>query len=167
MTVEVGDLAPDFSLPATWGENLARSEKDTPLLPDHQVVSLASYRGSKNVLLMFYPLDWSPVCSAEHKKCSSMFPHVCDSVQILGVSVDSIWSHNAYAKAYNIRYPLLADFQPRGAIAQQYGVYLGDLGIAARTAFLIDKSGRVKLVVNAAIPDERKIDLLVKEAASA
>ena len=167
MTVEVGDLAPDFSLPATWGENLARSEKDTPLLPDHQVVSLASYRGSKNVLLMFYPLDWSPVCSAEHKKCSSMFPHVSDSVQILGVSVDSIWSHNAYAKAYNIRYPLLADFQPRGAVAQQYGVYLGDLGIAARTAFLIDKSGRVKLVVNAAIPDERKIDLLVREAASA
>jgi len=167
MAVEMGDLAPDFSLPATWGEQLSDPNKSDLLLRDHQVISLSTYRGAKNVLLMFYPLDWSPVCSSEHKKCSSMFPAVSNSVQILGISVDSIWSHNAYAKAYNIRYPLLADFQPRGAVAEQYGVYLRDLGIAARTAFLIDKSGRVKLVVRAAIPDERKIDLLVREAASA
>ena len=115
MAVEMGDLAPEFSLPATWGEQLSDPNKSDLLLRDHQVISLSTYRGAKNVLLMFYPLDWSPVCSAEHKKCSSMFPAVSNNVQILGISVDSIWSHNAYARAYNIRYPLLADFQPRGA----------------------------------------------------
>ncbi len=164
MAVEVGDLAPDFSLPATWGEQLSADNKKDLLLKDHQVISLSKYRDDKNVLLMFYPLDWSPVCSAEHTKCTSMFPAVSKNVQILGVSVDSIWSHNAYAKAYGIRYPLLADFQPRGAVAEQYGVYLRDLGIAARTAFLIDRKGRVKLVVRAAIPDERKIAALIEEA---
>jgi mycoredoxin-dependent peroxiredoxin len=157
--VQIGDVAPDFSLPATWDENFSPEQK--------KMISLSSYRGNKNVLLMFYPLDWSPVCSSEHKKCTSMFPTVSDKVQILGISVDSIWSHNAYAKAYGIRYPLLSDFQPRGAVAERYGVYLPDLGIAARTAFLVDRDGRVKLVVNAAIPDERRIEVLVQEAGRA
>jgi len=157
--IKVGDMAPDFSLPATWGQN--------PSAQDHQMISLSSYRGDKNVLLMFYPLDWSPVCSSEHKKCSSMFPAVSEKVEVLGISVDSIWSHAAYGKAFGIPYPLLADFQPRGAVAERYGVYLPDLGIAARTAFLVDRAGRVKMVVNAAIPDEREIARLVHDAAEA
>ncbi len=136
------------------------------MLADHQIVSLSSFRGRKNVLLMFYPLDWSPVCSSEHIKCSSMFPKVSTDVQILGISVDSIWSHNAYAKAYHIVYPLLADFQPRGAVAEKYGVYLPDLGIAARTAFVIDKAGIIRLIAQAQIPDERRIEELLSEAAA-
>jgi peroxiredoxin len=149
--LEVGDSAPDFSLPSTLGEN----------------VSLSSFRDRKNVLLLFYPLDWSPVCSSEHVKCSSMFPNLSGDVQVLGISVDSIWSHNAYAKAYNIPYPLLADFQPRGAVAQKYDVYLPDLGIAARTAFVVDKKGIIRFIARAQIPDERRIDELLSEAQSA
>ena len=149
--LKVGDSSPDFSLPSTLGEN----------------VSLSSFRGKKNVLLLFYPLDWSPVCSSEHVKCSRMFPDVSNDVQVLGVSVDSIWSHNAYAKAYNIPYPLLADFQPRGAVAQKYDVYLPDLGIAARTAFVIDKKGIIRHIAQAQMPDERRIDELLSEAQSA
>jgi mycoredoxin-dependent peroxiredoxin len=148
---EAGDLSPDFSLPSTTGQD----------------VSLASFRGRKNVVLMFYPLDWSPVCSSEHVKCSRMFPTVSDDVQVLGVSVDSIYSHNAYAKAYGIPYPLLADFQPRGAVATKYGVYLPDLGIAARTAFVIDKNGIIRYVAQAQIPNERQIELILNKAAAA
>lgn len=149
--LHAGDSSPDFSLPSTLGEN----------------VSLSSFRGRKNVLLLFYPLDWSPVCSSEHVKCSRMFPNVSGDVQVLGISVDSIWSHNAYAKAYNIPYPLLADFQPRGAVAQKYDVYLPDLGIAARTAFVIDKKGIIRQIAQAQMPDERRIDELLSEAQSA
>ena len=97
--IKVGDVAPDFSLSATWLEN------DKP-----QMLSLSSYRGNKNVLLMFYPLDWSPVCSSEHKKCTSMFPTVSDRVQILGISVDSIWSHNATPKPMESAIPSCPTF---------------------------------------------------------
>jgi mycoredoxin-dependent peroxiredoxin len=149
--LRVGESSPDFTLPSTLGEN----------------VSLSSFRGRKNVLLLFYPLDWSPVCSSEHVKCSRMFPNVSDDVQVLGISVDSIWSHNAYAKAYNIPYLLLADFQPRGAVAEKYDVYLPDLGIAARTAFVIDKKGIIRHIAQAQMPDERRIDDLLSEAQAA
>ena len=164
--LKAGDQAPDFKLPSTMSAEDSAGEGRDFMDAGQPTVSLSGFRGRKNVLLMFYPLDWSPVCSAEHSRCTKMFPTVSSDVQVLGISVDSIYSHNAYAKAYNIVYPLLADFQPRGAVAEKYGVYLSDLGIAGRTAFLIDKAGVIRLVANAQIPNERQIENLLSEAAA-
>jgi peroxiredoxin len=137
MAVTVGQPAPEFTL------------KDQ----NQQEVKLADFKGKKNVVLMFYPLDWSPVCSNEHacmvndlKKFESL------DAQVLGISVDSVWSHKAFAEKMKISYPLLADFQPRGAVAEKYGVYLPEKGITGRAIFIIDKQGKVAWAKNYDIP---------------
>ncbi len=128
MPISVGQSAPEFSL------------KDQTM----QEVKLADYRGKKNVVMVFYPLDWSPVCTNEHacmvndmKKFESL------NAQVLGLSVDSAWSHKAYAEKMGIHYPLLADFQPRGAVAEKFGIYLADKGITGRAIAIINKAGNV------------------------
>jgi peroxiredoxin len=152
MALKPGDLAPDFTLPSTVGDK----------------VTLSHFRGQKNVLLMFYPLDFSPVCSVENKQCAEMLPtQGADDVQVLGVSVDSLWTHKAFAAQNNIGYPLLADFHPKGEVAGKYGVYLADKGIAARTAFVIGKDGKIKDVIASDIPVARNIgELLAKTRAA-
>ncbi len=152
MTLKPGDMAPDFTLPSTVGEK----------------VTLSDYRGKKSVVLLFYPLDFSPVCSVETKQCAEMLPKQSSAdVEVLGVSVDSLWSHKAFAAQQGIAYPLLADFHPRGAVAEKYGVYLADKGISARTAFIIGKDGRIKDVVGADIPVARDIAGLLAKARAA
>jgi len=152
MPLKPGDPAPDFTLPSTVGEK----------------VTLSDYRGKKNVLLLFYPLDFSPVCSVENKQCSAMLPAKgADDIQVLGISVDSLWAHKAFAAQNDISYPLLADFHPKGAVAQLYGVFLADKGIAARTAFIIGKDGRIKEVVGSDIPVARDIGGLLEKARAA
>jgi len=158
--IDVGDTAPDFSLPAV-SSDAQRREGDVDG-PAGRTITLSQYRGNIDVLLLFYPLDWSPVCSAEHVKCVAMFPTYATRIQVLGISVDSIWSHRAFANTHRIAYPLLSDFQPRGAVAQRYGVYLSEFGFAARTAFLLDKEGRVRLVERAAVPEERSLEAILK-----
>ena len=147
-----GDPAPDFTLPSTVGDK----------------VTLSDYRGKKSVLLLFYPLDFSPVCSVENRECAQMLPtQGADDVQVLGISVDSLWAHKAFAAQNNIGYPLLADFHPKGEVAGKYGVYLEDKGIAARTAFVIGKDGKIKDVISSEIPVARNIgDLLAKARAA-
>jgi len=164
--VDFGDTAPDFSLPAASAETLPPPREGEDAGSAARTITLSQYRGHTDVLLLFYPLDWSPVCSSEHVKCVKMFPKYSSRLQVLGISVDSIWSHRAFANTFQIPYPLLSDFQPRGAVAQQYGVYLSDFGFAARTAFLVDKLGRVKLVERAAVPDERSLEALLSVAPS-
>jgi peroxiredoxin len=147
-----GDMAPDFTLPSTVGEK----------------VTLSDYRGKKNVLLMFYPLDFSPVCSVENKQCAEMLPSKgSDDVQVLGVSVDSLWAHKAFAAQNGVSYPLLADFHPKGEVARKYGVYLEDKGIAARTAYVIGKDGRIKDVIASDIPVARDIANLIEKTRAA
>lgn len=147
-----GDTAPDFTLPSTVGEK----------------VTLSDYRGKKNVLLMFYPLDFSPVCSVENKQCAEMLPSKgADDVQVLGVSVDSLWAHKAFAAQNGISYPLLADFHPKGEVARKYGVYLEDKGIAARTAYVVGKDGRIKDVIASDIPVARDIAKLIEKTRAA
>lgn len=128
MPISVGQPAPEFTL------------KDQ----SQQEVKLADYKGKKNVVMVFYPLDWSPVCTNEHvcfvndmKKFESL------DAQVLGLSVDSVWSHKAYAEKMGIHYPLLADFQPRGAVADKFGVFLADKGITGRAIAIINKQGNV------------------------
>jgi peroxiredoxin len=137
MTISVGQPAPDFTL------------KDQNM----KEVKLADYRGKKNVVIVFYPLDWSPVCTNEHA-CfvNDMKKFEALDAQVLGLSVDSAWSHKAYAEKMGIAYPLLADFHPRGAVAEAFGVYLRDKGITGRAIAIINKAGNVAWLKNYDIP---------------
>ena len=132
MAIAVGQPAPDFTLKD-------QNQKD---------VKLSEYRG-KNVVIVFYPLDWSPVCTNEHT-CfvSDLRQFEKLNAQVLGLSVDSVWSHKAFAEKLGIRYPLLADFQPRGAVAEKFGVYLADKGITGRAIAIVDKAGKIAWLKN-------------------
>ena len=88
-------------------------------------------------------------------------------VEVLGISVDSLWAHKAFAAQQGIQYPLLADFHPKGAVAEKYGVYLAEKGISARTAFIIGKDGKIKDVVANDIPVGRDIESLLAKAKAA
>jgi mycoredoxin-dependent peroxiredoxin len=152
MPLKPGDSAPDFTLPSTVGDK----------------VTLSDYRGKKNVLLMFYPLDFSPVCSVENKQCAQLLPSKGSTdVEVLGISVDSLWAHKAFAAQNDISYPLLADFHPKGEVAKKYGVYLEDKGISARTAFVIGKDGKIVEVITSDIPVARDIEKLLEKARAA
>src|SRR5881296_2033111 len=116
MSIAVGQAAPDFTL-----HNQEKKE-----------VKLSDFSGKKNVVLVWYPLDWSPTCTNEHA-CfvNDMKKFETLDAEVLGVSVDSVWSHKAFAEKMGIKYSLLADFQPRGAMAEKYGVYLPDMASRA------------------------------------
>jgi mycoredoxin-dependent peroxiredoxin len=137
MSLSVGQTAPDFALKD-------QSQKE---------VKLSDFTGKKRVVLVFYPLDWSPVCSNEHA-CfvNDMKNFDTLDAEVLGVSVDSVWSHKAYADKMGIKYSLLADFQPRGATAEKYGVFVPDKGITGRAIFIVDKQGKVAWAKNYDIP---------------
>jgi peroxiredoxin len=147
MSATIGAPAPEFTLKD-------QSQKD---------VSLASFRGKKRVVLVFYPLDWSPVCTNEHVclvNDMKRFDHL--DAQVLGLSVDSVWSHKAYAEKMGITYPLLADFQPRGAVAEKYGVFLADKGITGRAISIIDRDGNLAWHKNYDIPVVPPMDEVAK-----
>jgi peroxiredoxin len=142
MAVEIGDEAPDFELPDQHG---------TP-------VKLSGFRGAKNVVLVFYPLAFSPVCSGELCALREEFPEVNrDDVALLTVSVDSMFTHRAWADAENFQFGLLADFWPHGAVAQAYGVFDEARGLSIRGTFVIDKQGIVRWKVVNPIPQARDI----------
>jgi mycoredoxin-dependent peroxiredoxin len=145
MAIAVGQPAPEFSLKD-------QSQKD---------VKLADYRG-KNVVIIFYPLDWSPVCTNEHA-CfvNDMKQFEQLNAQVLGLSVDSVWSHKAFADKMGITYPLLADFNPRGAVADKFGVYLSDKGITGRAIAIVDKTGKIAWLKNydiPSVPDMKEVE---------
>ena len=137
MSLSVGQTAPDFTLKD-------QSQKE---------IKLSDFAGKKKVVLVFYPLDWSPVCTNEHA-CfvNDMKQFETLDAEVLGVSVDSVWSHKAYAEKMHINYSLLADFHPKGAMSQKYGVYLADKGITGRAIFIVDKGGKVAWAKNYDIP---------------
>jgi len=137
MSATVGAPAPDFSL------------KDQ----DQKDIKLSDYKGKKRVVLIFYPLDWSPTCTKEHLCLVNGMKQFDElDAQVLGLSVDSAWSHKAYAEKMGIHYPLLADFNPRGAVADKYGVYLADKGITGRAISIIDRDGKLAWHKNYDIP---------------
>lgn len=123
-----GTRAPAFSLPST---------------PDHKV-SLADYHG-KPVILAFYPADWSPVCGdqmALYNEVLSEFERF--GAALLGISVDGVWCHAAFRKERKLRFPLLADFEPKGAVANAYGVYRAGDGVTERALFVIDRESVIR-----------------------
>jgi len=120
-----GKLAPNFKLHST---------------PD-QFVSLSDFRGVP-VILAFYPADWSPVCGDQmslYNEILSEFRR--HKAQLVGISVDGVWCHAAFAKDRNLHFPLLADFEPKGAVARAYGVYRQHDGTSERARFVIDSKG--------------------------
>jgi len=138
MPIAVGQPAPDFTLKD-------QSQKD---------IKLSDFAGKRNVVLVFYPLDFSPLCSNEHacfvndlKQFESL------DAQVLGLSVDSVWAHKAFADKLGITYPLLADFLPRGAVAEKFGVYMAERGVAGRAIVIIDKAGKIAWFKNYDYPN--------------
>jgi mycoredoxin-dependent peroxiredoxin len=142
MTVEVGDQAPDFEL---------NDQHGTP-------VRLSSFRGSKYVVLVFYPLAFSGVCGGELCALRDDFPAVSrEDTELLTVSVDAMWAHRAWAEQEHFEFPLLSDFWPHGGVATSYGVFDAERGIATRGTFVIDKDGVVRWKVVNPIPQARDI----------
>ena len=119
--------APDFSLKATPDQN----------------ISLSEFRG-KPVILAFYPADWSPVCGDLLTLLNELLPVFRQhGAELLGISVDGVWCHAAFAKERNLHFPLLADFEPKGAVAKIYGAYREE-GFTERALFVIDKEGVIR-----------------------
>ena len=137
MGISVGQTAPDFTLPNQ----------------DKKEVRLSDFAGKRNVVLMWYPLDWSPTCTSEHMcfvNDKKQFETL--DAEVLGVSVDSVWSHKAFADKLGIKYSLLADFHPRGAMSEKYGMYLADKGITGRAIAIVNKAGKIAWFKNYDIP---------------
>jgi peroxiredoxin len=142
MAVEIGDVAPDFEL---------KDQHGSP-------VKLSDRRGSKNVVLVFYPLAFSGVCSGELCELRDSFPEVeREDVELLTVSVDSVFVHKTWAETEGYEFGLLSDFWPHGDVAKAYGVFDDERGIATRGTFVIDKNGVVRWKVVNAIPQARDI----------
>jgi len=128
--LRVGTKAPDFELP---------SGPD----PD-EIVSLSELRG-RPVILAFYPADWSPVCSDQMALYQAVLPEFQQfDAELLGISVDGVWSHLAFAKDRNLQFPLLADFEPKGEVARAYHVYQTQDGTSERALYVIDADGIVR-----------------------
>jgi peroxiredoxin len=137
-TAEAGPVAQSILQPGTSAPNF--SLRSTP----DQFVSLNEFRGTP-VILLFYPEDWSPVCSDELALFNEVLPDFERfDAQLFGISVDSAWSHLAFGDQRNLRFPLLADFHPKGDVAMQYGAYREQDGVAARALFVIDGDGVIR-----------------------
>jgi len=111
--------------------------------PD-QTVSLEDFRG-QNVILAFYPADWSPVCGDQvvlYNELLREFRRLNGA--LLGISVDGVWCHSAFAAARHLHFPLLADFEPKGAVAKLYGAYRTKDGVAERALFVLDGEGVIR-----------------------
>ena len=143
MAVEVGQEAPDFEIKNQFGE----------------LVKLSDLRGKKNVVLVFYPFAFTPTCTTE--LCTIRDEKVSfenDDVQVYGISTDPAPSLKVFAEQEKIEYPLLSDFYPHGAVAQQYGAFLEERGFATRATFVIDKEGVVRWSVVNSPADARNTD---------
>jgi mycoredoxin-dependent peroxiredoxin len=127
MSLAIGDRAPDFTL------------KDQ----DNQERTLSEFRGDRNVLVVFYPLAFSGICTGELDQLRDDLAEFVD-VQVLAVSVDSVYTLKAWSEQRGYDFPLLADFWPHGKVAQDYGVFNDNAGIANRGTFLVDTHGVIR-----------------------
>ena len=120
-----GTSAPDFNL------------RVTPV----QFLSLSDLAG-RPVILAFYPADWSPVCGDQLTLYNEVLPQFRQhAAELLGISVDGVWCHEAYAKDRHLHFPLLADFHPKGDVAKKYGAYRDAEGLCERALFVVDRKG--------------------------
>lgn len=142
MPLSVGDPAPDFTL-----------QDDT-----NTAVTLSALRG-RNVVIIFYPFDFSPVCTAELKEIArTRDRYDAAGAEVLGISVDSWFTHAAFKRDEGISARLLADYHPKGRVAQLYGAYVEDAGFAGRHTFVVDSRGIIRHVASSSIPQARNAD---------
>lgn len=143
MALQVGDKAPDFELPSTGGK----------------AVRLSDYAGQKNVVLYFYPRDFTPVCTKETCGFQDLYESLrSQDTEILGVSVDPVDSHEKFAKKYGVAFPLLSD--PERRIAALYGAtgfLRGLLGNAGRVTFVIDKVGVIREIIRGELSAQKHL----------
>lgn len=126
--LQPGTAAPDFTLSSGPGTELR----------------LSDLRG-RPVILVFYPADWSPVCGDELALYNEVLPEFRRrDAEVLGISVDGVWCHRAYAAARHLEFPLLSDFEPKGAVSRAYGAYRGKDGFSERALFLVDREGVIR-----------------------
>jgi peroxiredoxin len=122
-----GTKAPDFTLP----------------MAPNQPFSLSDLRG-KPVILAFYPADWSPTCGDQIALYNQILPEFqMFGAELLGISVDGAWCHKAYSESRKLKFKLLADFEPKGAVSRQYGAYRNADGMSERALFVLDKEGTI------------------------
>ncbi|MCF6524738.1 peroxiredoxin [Streptomyces sp. JJ36] len=141
--LEAGTKAPDFTLKNQHGE----------------AISLADYKGRKNVVLLFYPFAFTGVCTGELCALRDELPtFVNDDVQLLAVSNDAPFSLRVFAEQENLDYPLLSDFWPHGETSRAYGVFDEEKGCAVRGTFIIDKEGVIRWTVVNGLPDARDLN---------
>jgi peroxiredoxin len=143
MAISIGDLAPDFELVNQFGEK----------------VSLSSFRGKKNVVLVFFPFAFTGTCTGE--LCAlrddlSAFQN--ENIELLAISCDAMFTQKVFAEKEGYNFPLLSDFWPHGAVASKYGVFNEDRGLALRGTFIIDQAGIVRWSVINSPAEARKIE---------
>ena len=110
--------------------------------PD-QYLTLGELTG-KPIILAFYPADWSPVCGDQMALYNEVLPEFRRlGAELVGISVDGVWCHDAFAKDRRLHFPLLSDFEPKGAVAKQYGAYREGEGVCERAVFVIDRKGAI------------------------
>ena len=149
--VEVGQLAPDFTLQNQYG----------------QPVTLSDYRGQKNVLVMFYPFAFTGICTGELCTLRDRAPEFDnDDTVVLSISCDSVPSLKVFAGQENLSHALLSDFWPHGAVSRAYGVFLEDKGFSTRGTFVIDKEGVLRWSVVNGPGEARNADDYVAALAS-
>ena len=142
MALEIGTSAPDFKLKNQFGEEVA----------------LSSFKGNKNVVLLFYPFAFSGICTGELcglRDDLSSFQN--DNVELIAISCDAMHTQKAFAEKEGYKFSLLTDFWPHGEVAKKYGVFNDERGCAIRGTFIIDKSGVLRWSVINSIGDARNL----------
>jgi peroxiredoxin len=142
MTLSIGSAAPDFELSDQHGEK----------------VSLSSFKGKKNVVVLFIPFAFTGTCTGE--LCAlrdDLAPFQNENVQLLAISCDSMFTQRIFAEQEGYKFPVLADFWPHGATAKAYGIFNEDLGCAMRGTFIIDKEGILRWQIVNGLGDARNI----------
>jgi len=142
MSITLGSPAPDFELKNQHGE----------------LVSLASFKGKRNVVVLFYPFSFSGICTGE--LCGirdDLKAFQNDDVQLIAISCDSMFTQKVFAEKEGYEFPILADFWPHGAVAKSFGIFNEDRGCSVRGSFVIDKAGIVRWQVVNALGDARNI----------
>jgi peroxiredoxin len=151
LSLLIGDTTPDFSLPNQFGET----------------VSLSQFKGKKNVVIVFYPLSFSGICTGELCEIRDNFSNFERAdVELLAISVDSKYVQKQYAEKEGYKFSVLADFWPHGAVAKEYGVFLEESGIANRATFVINKDGELVAKFVTAPGQARSLDEYEKALAS-
>ena len=147
MPPTAGDPAADFELPDQHGRRLR----------------LSSFRGAKDVVVLFFPFAFTGVCTGELRALQAELPHFQnDGVQLLAISCDSMHALRAFSDAEGLDFPLLSDFWPHGTAARSYGVFAEDKGCAVRGTFVVDRGGVIRWTVVNALPEARDLGEYVR-----